>query len=130
MEDPHWIDPSTLELLSLPVDRGPTARILARASHPRGEESRDIEHEMLGNALLIQGSHGAPQCLKLGACIDANIEGSIECIGIAHRCLLKSGSPVTAVLRCLTLEPPPALLVLHRGIDSTGHDGTAWRKRP
>ena len=29
MEDLHWIDPSTLELLSLLVDQGPTARILA-----------------------------------------------------------------------------------------------------
>jgi predicted ATPase len=29
MEDPHWVDPSTLELLSLLVDQGPTARILA-----------------------------------------------------------------------------------------------------
>src|SRR5205823_455485 len=28
MEDLHWIDPSTLELLSLLVDQGPTARIL------------------------------------------------------------------------------------------------------
>jgi predicted ATPase len=29
MEDLHWVDPSTLELLSLVVDQGPTARILA-----------------------------------------------------------------------------------------------------
>jgi predicted ATPase len=29
MEDMHWVDPSTLELLSLLVDQGPTARILA-----------------------------------------------------------------------------------------------------
>jgi TOMM system kinase/cyclase fusion protein len=29
MEDVHWIDPSTLEFLSLLVDQGPTARILA-----------------------------------------------------------------------------------------------------
>jgi predicted ATPase len=29
MEDLHWIDPSTLELLTLLVDQGPTARILA-----------------------------------------------------------------------------------------------------
>jgi class 3 adenylate cyclase/predicted ATPase len=29
MEDLHWADPSTLELLSLVVDQGPTARILA-----------------------------------------------------------------------------------------------------
>jgi predicted ATPase len=29
MEDLHWIDPSTLEFLSLLVDQGPTARILA-----------------------------------------------------------------------------------------------------
>jgi predicted ATPase len=29
MEDRHWVDPSTLELLSLLVDQGPTARILA-----------------------------------------------------------------------------------------------------
>jgi len=29
MEDLHWIDPTTLELLSLLVDQGPTARILA-----------------------------------------------------------------------------------------------------
>jgi class 3 adenylate cyclase/predicted ATPase len=29
MEDLHWIDPSTLELLSLLVDQGPTAHILA-----------------------------------------------------------------------------------------------------
>ena len=29
MEDVHWVDPSTLELLSLLVDQGPTARILA-----------------------------------------------------------------------------------------------------
>jgi len=28
MEDLHWADPSTLELLSLLVDQGPTARIL------------------------------------------------------------------------------------------------------
>src|SRR5206468_10455420 len=28
MEDLHWIDPTTLELLSLLVDQGPTARIL------------------------------------------------------------------------------------------------------
>ena len=28
MEDMHWVDPSTLELLSLLVDQGPTARIL------------------------------------------------------------------------------------------------------
>ena len=28
MEDLHWVDPSTLELLSLLVDQGPTARIL------------------------------------------------------------------------------------------------------
>ena len=31
MEDLHWVDPSTLELLSLLVDQGPTARILALA---------------------------------------------------------------------------------------------------
>jgi TOMM system kinase/cyclase fusion protein len=29
MEDLHWVDPSTLEFLSLLVDQGPTARILA-----------------------------------------------------------------------------------------------------
>ena len=29
MEDLHWVDPSTLEWLSLLVDQGPTARILA-----------------------------------------------------------------------------------------------------
>jgi class 3 adenylate cyclase/predicted ATPase len=29
MEDLHWVDPSTLEFLSLVVDQGPTARILA-----------------------------------------------------------------------------------------------------
>jgi predicted ATPase/class 3 adenylate cyclase len=29
MEDLHWVDPTTLELLSLLVDQGPTARILA-----------------------------------------------------------------------------------------------------
>jgi predicted ATPase len=29
MEDLHWVDPSTLELPSLLVDQGPTARILA-----------------------------------------------------------------------------------------------------
>src|SRR5439155_10675357 len=29
MEDLHWVDPSTLEVLSLLVDQGPTARILA-----------------------------------------------------------------------------------------------------
>src|SRR5712671_4919093 len=29
MEDLHWVDPSTLELLSLLVDQGPTAPILA-----------------------------------------------------------------------------------------------------
>ena len=29
MEDLHWVDPSTLELLSLLVDQGPTARLLA-----------------------------------------------------------------------------------------------------
>jgi predicted ATPase len=29
MEDLHWVDPSTLEPLSLLVDQGPTARILA-----------------------------------------------------------------------------------------------------
>ena len=29
MEDLHWVDPSTLELLSLLVDQGPTVRILA-----------------------------------------------------------------------------------------------------
>ena len=28
MEDLHWVDPSTLELLSLLVDQGPTSRIL------------------------------------------------------------------------------------------------------
>ena len=28
MEDLHWVDPTTLELLSLLVDQGPTARIL------------------------------------------------------------------------------------------------------
>src|SRR5262249_49362095 len=28
VEDLHWVDPSTLELLSLLVDQGPTARIL------------------------------------------------------------------------------------------------------
>ena len=28
MEDLHWVDPSTLEFLSLVVDQGPTARIL------------------------------------------------------------------------------------------------------
>jgi class 3 adenylate cyclase len=32
MEDLHWVDPSTLELLSLLVDQGPTARILALLS--------------------------------------------------------------------------------------------------
>ena len=29
MEDLHWIDPTTLDFLSLLVDQGPTARILA-----------------------------------------------------------------------------------------------------
>ena len=29
MEDLHWVDPTTLELLALLVDQGPTARILA-----------------------------------------------------------------------------------------------------
>ncbi len=29
MEDLHWVDPSTLEFLSLLVDQGPTARVLA-----------------------------------------------------------------------------------------------------
>jgi predicted ATPase len=28
MEDLHWVDPTTLEFLSLLVDQGPTARIL------------------------------------------------------------------------------------------------------
>ena len=29
MEDLHWVDPTTLEFLSLLVDQGPTTRILA-----------------------------------------------------------------------------------------------------
>src|SRR6266508_5577937 len=29
MEDLHWVDPTTLELLRLLVDQGPTTRILA-----------------------------------------------------------------------------------------------------
>jgi predicted ATPase len=29
MEDLHWVDPTTLELLTLLVDQGPTTRILA-----------------------------------------------------------------------------------------------------
>ena len=29
MEDLHWVDPTTLEFLTLLVDQGPTARILA-----------------------------------------------------------------------------------------------------
>jgi predicted ATPase len=29
MEDLHWVDPTTLEFLSLLVDQGPTVRILA-----------------------------------------------------------------------------------------------------
>src|SRR5262245_9997611 len=29
LEDLHWVDPTTLEFLSLLVDQGPTARILA-----------------------------------------------------------------------------------------------------
>ena len=32
MEDLHWVDPSTLEFLSLLVDQGPTARILLHLS--------------------------------------------------------------------------------------------------
>src|SRR5918992_1372858 len=34
MEDLHWVDPSTLELLSLLVDQGPTARILTLFTCP------------------------------------------------------------------------------------------------
>jgi class 3 adenylate cyclase len=33
MEDLHWVDPSTLEFLSLLVDQGPTARILALCTY-------------------------------------------------------------------------------------------------
>jgi hypothetical protein len=29
MEDLHWVDPSTLELLTILVDQDPTARVLA-----------------------------------------------------------------------------------------------------
>ena len=34
VEDLHWVDPSTLEWLSLLVDQGPTARILTLLDLP------------------------------------------------------------------------------------------------
>jgi class 3 adenylate cyclase len=49
MEDLHWVDPSTLELLSLLVDQGPTARILALLTF-----RPDFSSPWTGRAHLIQ----------------------------------------------------------------------------
>jgi predicted ATPase len=49
MEDLHWIDPTTLELLSLLVDQGPTARILALFTY-----RPDFSPPWLGRSHLTQ----------------------------------------------------------------------------
>jgi class 3 adenylate cyclase/tetratricopeptide (TPR) repeat protein len=49
MEDLHWVDPSTLERLSLVVDQGPTARILALCTF-----RPDFPPPWTGRAHLIQ----------------------------------------------------------------------------
>ena len=49
MEDLHWVDPTTLELLSLLVDQGPTARILALCTF-----RPDFSPPWMGRAHLTQ----------------------------------------------------------------------------
>src|SRR4030095_4672745 len=49
MEDLHWVDPTTLELLSLLVDQGPTARILVLLTF-----RPDFSPPWTGRAHLIQ----------------------------------------------------------------------------
>ena len=49
MEDVHWVDPSTLELLSVLVDQGPTARILALLTF-----RADVSPPWTGRAHLTQ----------------------------------------------------------------------------
>jgi predicted ATPase len=57
MEDLHWVDPSTLELLSLLVDQGPTARILALFTF-----RPDFSPPWTGRAHLTQGTvHRLPR---------------------------------------------------------------------
>jgi len=53
VEDLHWIDPSTLELLTLFIDQGPTARILTLFTcrpefHPSWHFGRDLTSLTLG----------------------------------------------------------------------------------
>jgi TOMM system kinase/cyclase fusion protein len=49
MEDLHWVDPSTLEFLSLLVDQGPTTRILALLTF-----RPDFSHPWTGRSHLTQ----------------------------------------------------------------------------
>jgi class 3 adenylate cyclase len=55
MEDLHWVDPSTLELLNLLVDQGPTARILALVALYSGGDPRVSSLGFLAQTLWMLG---------------------------------------------------------------------------
>jgi hypothetical protein len=100
MEDLHWVDPSTLELLTLLVDQGPTARILALFtfrpdfSPPAEEEARGKQPQALHVSSATDASHTLlptiPEalCTCSGSCPRTACSGTLDgggCPGVPAR---------------------------------------------
>src|SRR4029453_398350 len=103
MEDLHWVDPSTLELLSLLVDQGPTARILALLTF-----RPDFSSPWTGRAHLTQmtlnrlprrqsaeltgqGAHGKPLPPEVVAQVVAKTDGVPLFVEELTKMVLESG---------------------------------------
>jgi TOMM system kinase/cyclase fusion protein len=134
MEDLHWVDPSTLEFLSLLVDQGPTARILAlctcrpdfsppwtgRSHLTQVTVSRLLHHQAM--EVIRQVADGKALPLEVVEQIVAKTDGVPLFVEELTKMLLESGFLQEQEERYALTAPLPPL-----AIPSTLHDSLMAR---
>src|SRR5947208_4157785 len=123
MEDLHWVDPSTLELLSLLVDQGPTARILTlftcRPDFPRPWTGRaHLTHVTVHRLprheaveVIRQVAHGKALPPEVVAQVVAKTDGVPLFVEELTKMVLESGLLQERDARYELTEPLPPLAI-------------------
>ena len=138
MEDLHWVDPTTLELLSLLVDQGPTARILAlftfrpdfsppwtgrshltKVMRPRLPRRQVAE-------LTDQVAHGKALPPEVAEQVVAKTDGVPLFVEELTKMALESGLLQERAERYELTDPLPPLAIPTTPHDSLWHGWIAW----
>src|SRR2546426_7089183 len=134
MEDLHWVDPTTLELLSLLVDQGPTARILVlltfRPDFPPPWTGRSHLTQITlprlprrqAAEMTGQVAHGKALPLEVVEQVVAKTDGVPLFVEELTKMVLESGLLQEGEDRYELTEPPPPL-----AIPTTLHDALMAR---